>query len=32
MILFHGSYLKIEIPKILTQEKGRDFGFGWRDL
>ena len=29
MILFHGSYLKIEIPKILTQEKGRDFGFGF---
>lgn len=29
MILYHGSYTKIEIPKIIVQEKGRDFGFGF---
>ncbi len=29
MILYHGSYTKIEKPKILIQEKGRDFGFGF---
>lgn len=29
MILYHGSYTNIEIPQIITQEKGRDFGFGF---
>lgn len=29
MILYHGSYMQIETPKIITQEKGRDFGFGF---
>ena len=29
MILYHGSYTTIEKPKILVQEKGRDFGFGF---
>ena len=29
MILYHGSYTQIENPKILFQEKGRDFGFGF---
>ena len=29
MILYHGSYTSIEIPQIITQEKGRDFGFGF---
>ena len=29
MILFHGSYTNIEVPQIITQEKGRDFGFGF---
>ena len=29
MLLYHGSYIKIEKPKILIQEKGRDFGFGF---
>lgn len=29
MILYHGSYAQIETPKIITQEKGRDFGFGF---
>ena len=29
MILYHGSYMQIEIPRIITQEKGRDFGFGF---
>lgn len=29
MILYHGSYTKIINPRILTQEKGRDFGFGF---
>jgi len=29
MILYHGSYIPIEQPKILIQEKGRDFGFGF---
>lgn len=29
MILYHGSYAEIEKPEILTQEKGRDFGFGF---
>ncbi len=29
MILYHGSYMQIENPKILFQEKGRDFGFGF---
>ena len=29
MILYHGSYTQIKNPKILFQEKGRDFGFGF---
>lgn len=29
MILYHGSYMQIEKPRILIQEKGRDFGFGF---
>lgn len=29
MILYHGSYTKIEQPLILKQERGRDFGFGF---
>lgn len=29
MILYHGSYIQIEKPKILVHEKGRDFGFGF---
>ncbi|MBR0100408.1 MAG: DUF3990 domain-containing protein [Treponema sp.] len=29
MILYHGSYTQIETPKIITQEKGRDFGSGF---
>ena len=29
MILYHGSYIPIVQPKILIQEKGRDFGFGF---
>ena len=29
MILYHGSYMQIENPRIITQEKGRDFGFGF---
>lgn len=29
MIVYHGSYVQIEKPKILIQEKGRDFGFGF---
>lgn len=29
MILYHGSYMQIENPKILSLEKGRDFGFGF---
>lgn len=29
MILYHGSYTEIERPEIITQEKGRDFGFGF---
>lgn len=29
MVLYHGSYTKIEIPRIIAQEKGRDFGFGF---
>lgn len=29
MILYHGSYTQIETPKIINQEKGRDFGFGF---
>lgn len=29
MILYHGSYTKIINPRIPTQEKGRDFGFGF---
>ena len=29
MILYHGSIIEIKNPQILTQEKGRDFGFGF---
>lgn len=29
MILYHGSYTKIEKPRIIIQESGRDFGFGF---
>lgn len=29
MTIFHGSYATIETPVIVTQEKGRDFGFGF---
>ena len=29
MILYHGSYMKVEIPQIITSDKGRDFGFGF---
>jgi len=29
MILYHGSYMQVENPKILSLEKGRDFGFGF---
>ncbi|MBP5452149.1 MAG: DUF3990 domain-containing protein [Treponema sp.] len=29
MILYHGSYTQSGIPKIIVQEKGRDFGFGF---
>lgn len=29
MILYHGSNMVIEKPRIITQEKGRDFGFGF---
>ena len=29
MIVYHGSYTNIEIPRIITLEKGRDFGFGF---
>lgn len=29
MILYHGSYTQIENPRIIIQEKGQDFGFGF---
>ena len=29
MIVYHGSSTKIEKPKIIIREKGRDFGFGF---
>ena len=29
MILYHGSDVEINCPKIITSEKGRDFGFGF---
>lgn len=29
MIIYHGSYIQIAKPIIITQEKGRDFGFGF---
>lgn len=29
MILYHGSYTEISSPKIIVQERGRDFGFGF---
>ena len=29
MILYHGSDIEIVTPRIITSEKGRDFGFGF---
>jgi len=29
MILYHGSDVEIQVPKIITSERGRDFGFGF---
>lgn len=29
MILYHGSIMQVEAPKILTSEIGRDFGFAF---
>ena len=29
MILYHGSYIEVENPIIVTSEKGRDFGFAF---
>ena len=29
MILYHGSTLAVEFPKIIRTEQGRDFGFGF---
>ena len=29
MILYHGSYIEIKEPKIITTDKGRDFGFAF---
>lgn len=29
MILYHGSNLIVETPKIMKSEHGRDFGFGF---
>lgn len=29
MILYHGSNMIVEIPKIIKSEHGRDFGFGF---
>lgn len=29
MILYHGSYTRIEKQKIIVQDRGRDFGFGF---
>lgn len=29
MILYHGSYTEISSPRIIVQERGRDFGFGF---
>lgn len=29
MILYHGSFVEIKDPKIITSEKGRDFGFAF---
>ncbi len=29
MILYHGSFVVIKEPKILTSERGRDFGFAF---
>ena len=29
MILYHGSNMVIKHPKIITNEKGRDFGFAF---
>ena len=29
MILYHGSFVEVKDPKIITSEKGRDFGFAF---
>ena len=29
MILYHGSYTEVKEPKIITPDKGRDFGFAF---
>ena len=29
MILYHGSDVEVKEPKIITSEKGRDFGFAF---
>ena len=29
MILYHGSYMEVRKPEIITSEVGRDFGFGF---
>ena len=29
MILYHGSNIEVKDPKIITSEKGRDFGFAF---
>ena len=29
MILYHGSFVEVKKPTILTSEKGRDFGFAF---
>ena len=29
MILYHGSYTEVKEPKIITSDKGRDFGFAF---
>lgn len=29
MILYHGSFVTVKEPKIITSEKGRDFGFAF---
>lgn len=29
MTVYHGSYMRVDAPKILMQERGRDFGTGF---